>query len=263
MRAIWKSAVSFGLVNVPVRLYSATENHDVQFRQVHEKDGGRITYQRICSLDGEEVAYRDIAKGYETDDGQMVVLTDDDVAELPLSTSKEIAVERFVPVEQISPMLFDKVYYLEPEKSALKPYALLRSALEESGRVAVVTVALRTRQTVAILRVHDDALVLQALLWPDEVREPDFAVLGETTDVTDAERSMAAMLVESLSGDFEPEAFEDGYEQAIKAVVRAKLDGGEVTQPQEEGEQSAEVVDLLFALQASVDRAKKARGEAS
>lgn len=262
MRAIWKGAVSFGLVNVPVRLYSATENHDVQFRQVHAEDGGRIKYQRVCSLDGEKVAYSDIAKGYETDEGQMVVLTDADLAELPLSTSKEIAVDRFVPAEQISPLVLDKVYYLEPDKAAIKPYALLRSALEESGRVAVVTVAIRTRVTVAVLRVHEDTLVLQTLLWPDEVREPDFAVLAEKSEVTDAERAMAAMLVESLSGDFDPSAYEDEYEQAVKQLVEAKLAGGEVHEPDAEKEESAEVVDLLAALQASVDRAKKARGEA-
>ena len=263
MRAIWKGAVSFGLVNVPVRLYSATENHDVQFRQVHEKDGGRIKYQRVCSIDGEQVAYSDIAKGYETPEGQMVVLTDADLADLPLSTSKEIAVDRFVPAEQISPLVLDKVYYLEPDKAALKPYALLRSALEESGRVAVVTVSLRTRVTVAVLRVEGKAIVLQTLLWPDEVREPDFAVLEEKTEVTDAEQAMAAMLVESLSGDFDPEAYEDTYEQAVREVVEAKLAGGEVKEPEDKPEESAEVVDLLAALQASVDRAKKARGEAA
>ena len=262
MRAIWKGAVSFGLVNVPVRLYSATENHDVQFRQVHSADGGRIKYQRVCSIDGETVPYADIAKGYETPDGQMVVLTDADLAELPLSTSKEIAVDRFVPAEQISPLMLDKVYYLEPDKAALKPYALLRSALEESGRVAVVTVALRTRVTVAILRVHDEALALQTLLWPDELREPDFAVLSDTPEVTDAESAMAAMLVESLSGDFDPNSYEDHYEQAVRQVVEAKLAGGEVQENPAPQEETAEVVDLLAALQASVERAKKARGEA-
>ncbi|MCI0153505.1 Ku protein [Dermacoccus nishinomiyaensis] len=263
MRAIWKGAVSFGLVNVPVRLYSATENHDVQFRQVHEKDGGRIKYQRVCSIDGEQVAYSDIAKGYETPEGQMVVLTDADLADLPLVTSKEIAVDRFVPAEQISPLVLDKVYYLEPDKAALKPYALLRSALEESGRVAVVTVSLRTRVTVAVLRVEGKAIVLQTLLWPDEVREPDFAVLEAKAEVTDSEQAMAAMLVESLSGDFDPEAYEDTYEQAVREVVEAKLAGGEVKEPEDKPEESAEVVDLLAALQASVDRAKKARGEAA
>ena len=147
MRAIWKGAVSFGLVSVPVKLYSATESHDVSFRQVHAKDGGRIKYQRVCSIDGEEVAYADIAKGYETEDGEMVILTDDDMAELPSTSSREIAVEKFVPRDQIDPMLFEKSYYLEPEKTGAKPYALLRQALLDADRMAVVTVALRKRTT--------------------------------------------------------------------------------------------------------------------
>ena len=149
MRAIWKGAVSFGLVSVPVKLYAATESHDVQFRQVHAKDGGRIKYQRVCSIDGEEVAYADIAKGYETDDGQMVILDDDDLAELPSSSSREISVEKFVPSEQIDPILFEKSYYLEPDKAAAKPYALLREALKEADRMAVVTVAMRNRTNTA------------------------------------------------------------------------------------------------------------------
>ena len=173
MRAIWKGAVSFGLVNVPVRLYSATENHDVQFRQVHRTDGGRIKYQRVCSIDGEQVAYDDIAKGYETEDGQMVVLTDEDLAELPVSSSREIAVEKFVPADQIDPMLLEKSYYLEPDKAAAKPYALLRDALKAADRMAVVTVSIRTRMTIAVLRVRDDVIVMQTMLWPDEVRSPE------------------------------------------------------------------------------------------
>ena len=155
MRAIWKGAVSFGLVSVPVKLYAATETHDVSFRQVHAKDGGRIKYQRVCSLDGEEVPYSDIAKGYETEDGEMVILSDDDMAELPATSSREIAVEKFVPSDQIDPMLFEKSYYLEPEKSGAKPYALLRQALKDADRMAVVTVALRQRTSVAVLRVRE------------------------------------------------------------------------------------------------------------
>ena len=166
MRAIWKGAVSFGLVNVPIRLYSATENHDVQFRQVHREDGGRIKYQRVCSIDGEPVSYDDIAKGYETEDGDMVVLTDEDLKDLPLASSKEIAVQKFVPAEQIDPMLLDKSYYLEPDKAAAKPYILLRDALEQADRMAVVTVAIRTRTTMAVLRVKDGVIVMQTMLWP-------------------------------------------------------------------------------------------------
>ena len=155
MRAIWKGAVSFGLVNVPVRLYSATENHDLSFHQVRRSDGSRIRYKRVAQADGEEVAYKDIAKAYETDDGKTVVLTDEDLASLPNRSSKEISVERFVPRDQIDPILYDKAYYLEPDAMGAKAYGLLREALKESDRVAVVTVSVRTRMTMAVLRVMD------------------------------------------------------------------------------------------------------------
>ena len=263
MRAIWKGSVSFGLVSVPVKLYAATESHDVSFRQVHAKDGGRIKYQRICSLDGEEVAYSEIAKGYETEDGEMVVLTDDDLRDLPLSSSREIAVEKFVPSDQIDPMLFEKSYYLEPEGAGAKPYALLREALKDADRVAVVTVALRQRTTTAVLRVRStergDVIVLQTMMWPDEVRVPDFSV--EVGEVKDAEVSMAKMLVETLSGNFDPTEFEDDYAEAVEAVVKAKLEGGEVHRTETSTKSSGEVVDLLAALQRSVAAAKKSRGE--
>ncbi|UAL30757.1 Ku protein [Nocardioides rotundus] len=263
MRAIWKGSVSFGLVSVPVKLYSATESHDVSFRQVHAKDGGRIKYQRVCSIDGEEVAYADIAKGYETEDGEMVVLTDDDLADLPVSSSREIAVEKFVPREQIDPLLFEKSYYLEPEKSGAKPYSLLVQALKDSDRVAVVTVALRQRTTMATLRVREteagDVIVMQTMMWPDEVRTPDFEI--DAGEVKDAEVKMAQMLVETLAGDFDPEEFEDDYAEAVEAVVKAKIEGGEVQRTATSTKSSGEVVDLLAALQKSVEAAKTARGE--
>ncbi|NPC97911.1 Ku protein [Nocardioides sp. zg-DK7169] len=261
MRAIWKGAVSFGLVNVPVKLYAATESHDVSFRQVHAKDGGRIRYQRICALDGEEVPYADIAKGYETEDGEMVILDDEDLAELPSTSSREISVEKFVPSDQIDPMLFEKSYYLEPEKSGAKPYALLRQALRDADRMAVVTVALRQRTSVAVLRVRDDVIVLQTMMWPDEVRTPDFNVDGG--DVKPAEVKMATMLVETLAGDFDPTEFEDDYAEAVEALVKAKVEGGEVQRTPTSTKSSGEVVDLLAALQRSVDAAKKGRGEAT
>ena len=261
MRAIWKGAVSFGLVSVPVKLYAATESHDVSFRQVHAKDGGRIKYQRVCSLDGEEVAYADIAKGYETEDGEMVILSDDDMAELPSTSSREIAVEKFVPSEQIDPMLFEKSYYLEPEKTGAKPYALLRQALLDADRMAVVTVALRQRTTVGVLRVKDDVIVLQTMMWPDEIRTPDFSV--DTGEVKPQEVKMANMLVETLAGDFDPTEFEDDYAEAVEALVKAKIEGGEVKRTATSTKSSGEVVDLLAALQRSVDAAKTARGESS
>lgn len=262
MRAIWKGAVSFGLVNVPVRLYSATENHDVQFRQVHRTDGGRIRYKRFCTIDGEEVAYDDIAKGYETEDGNMIVLTDEDMSELPTRSSKEISVEKFVPEEQIDPMLLDKSYYLEPDKSATKPYVLLREALEVQGRMAVVTVSIRTRMTMAVLRVRDGVIVMQTMLWPDEIRAADFATI-EDQEVSEREMSMARMLIDELAGDYDPDEYEDDYAQAVEALVRAKLEGGEVQQVESDEEESGEVVDLLAALARSVEKAKASRGESS
>ena len=262
MRAIWKGAVSFGLVNVPVRLYAATENHDVQFRQVHRTDGGRIRYKRFCSKDGQEVAYDDIAKGYETEDGQMIVLTDEDMAELPTRSSKEISVEKFVPEDQIDPMLLDKSYYLEPDKTATKPYVLLREALEAQGRMAIVTVSIRTRMTMAVLRVRDGVIVMQTMLWPDEIRSADFASV-EDQELSDKEMSMARMLIDELAGDYDPDEFEDDYALAVEALVRAKIDGGQVQQVEDDEEESGEVVDLLAALARSVEKAKAARGESS
>ena len=262
MRAIWKGAVSFGLVNVPVRLYAATENHDVQFRQVHRTDGGRIRYKRFCSKDGQEVAYDDIAKGYETEDGQMIVLTDDDMAELPTRSSKEISVEKFVPEDQIDPMLLDKSYYLEPDKTATKPYVLLREALEAQGRMAIVTVSIRTRMTMAVLRVRDGVIVMQTMLWPDEIRSADFASV-EDQELSDKEMSMARMLIDELAGDYDPDEFEDDYALAVEALVRAKIDGGQVQQVEDDEEESGEVVDLLAALARSVEKAKAARGEST
>jgi DNA end-binding protein Ku len=263
MRAIWKGAVSFGLVSVPVKLYAATESHDVSFRQVHAKDGGRIKYQRVCSIDGEEVAYADIAKGYETADGEMVILDDDDMAELPSASSREIAVEKFVPRDQIDPMLFEKSYYLEPEKSGAKPYALLRQALLDADRMAVVTIALRNRTSMAVLRVrpsdNGDVIVLQTMMWPDEVRTPDFNVDGG--EVKDAEVKMANMLIETLAGDFDPGEFEDDYAEAVEALVKSKIEGGETKRKPVEAKTSGEVVDLLAALQKSVEAAKTQRGE--
>ncbi|MGO1166704.1 MAG: Ku protein [Janibacter sp.] len=263
MRAIWKGAVSFGLVNVPVRLYSATENHDVQFRQVHRTDGGRIRYKRFCSVDGEEVAYDDIAKGYETEDGEMVVLNDEEMASLPTRSSKEISVEKFVPEDQIDPMLFEKSYYLEPDKSATKPYVLLREALEAQGRMAIVTVSIRTRMTMAVLRVRDGVIVMQTMMWPDEIRSADFAAVEEAGEASEKEMSMARMLIDELAGDYDPDEFEDDYAIAVEDLVKAKIDGGEVRAPEVEEDEGGEVVDLLAALAQSVEKAKSSRGEST
>ncbi|HSP60267.1 MAG TPA: Ku protein [Ornithinimicrobium sp.] len=266
MRAIWKGAVSFGLVNVPVRLYSATENHDLSFHQVRASDGSRIRYKRVAQADGEEVAYKEIAKAYETDDGRTVVLTDEDLSSLPNRSSKEITVERFVPIDQIDPILYDRAYYIEPDAMGAKAYGLLREALRESERVAVVTVSVRSRMTMAVLRVMDGAIVLQTLLWPDEIRDASrLDHLDEVSDPKENEVAMARMLVESMAGDFEPEGHVDDYKEAVEALVQSKIEGGEVTEPPESEDdgESGEVVDLLAALQRSVERARAGRGGSS
>ena len=257
MRAIWNGAVSFGLVNVPVRLYAATTNHDIRFHQVHERDGGRIRQKRTCSVCGEEVQYSEIAKGYETDDGQLIMLDDDDLATLPVASGHEIDVVQFVPSDQIDALLLDKSYYLEPESKAVKPYALLREALRETDRMAVVKVALRQRETLALLRVRDEAIVLQTMLWPDEVREPEFETLRTEVDLRPQEMQMASSLVESLSGDFESDQFEDDYRQAVADLIEYKREhgGGRPAPEAAPADEGDDMTDLLTALRRSVEAA--------
>ena len=259
VRSIWKGAISFGLVTIPVKLYSATEEKDVSFHQVRRSDGSRIKYKRVAAVDGEEVAYGDIAKGYELPTGETVVLTDEDFKDLPLTTSKAIDVLAFVPLEQVDPIYFAKSYYLEPEKTGTKPYVLLRQALEESGQIAIVKVALRNREALATLRARDGVFVLETMLWPDEIRTPEFSFLDEQIEVRPQELAMAASLIETLSGDFDPSQYADSYREALQAVIDAKVQGREVVQPESGQPTSGTVVDLMAALRASVDAAKKAQ----
>ncbi|TYK49123.1 Ku protein [Actinomadura decatromicini] len=260
MRSIWKGSISFGLVTIPVKLYSATEQRDVSFHQVHREDGARIKYKRVCTADGEEVSYSDIAKGYELPSGEMVVLTDEDFADLPLTTSRRIDVLQFVEREEVDPIYFAKSYYLEPDAQGAKPYVLLRDALESSGQVAIVKIALRQRESLATLRVRGGVFVLETMLWPDEVREADFPFLDEDIEVRKQELSMATSLIESMEGEFDPTEYKDAYREALQAVIDAKIEGREVARPAEEAEE-APAADLLSALRASVEAAKKSRGE--
>lgn len=263
MRSIWKGAVSFGLVNVPVKVYTATQNHDIKFHQVHETDGGRIRYKRTCSECGKEVTFADIAKGYESADGRLVLLTDEDLKSLPLSSSREIDVVEFVGADEVDPLLLDKSYYLEPDAKALKPYVLLREALEQTDQMAVVKVALRQRESLAVLRVRGNVIVLQTMLWPDEIREPAFDVLDTKVELRSQEVAMAASLVESLAAEFDPSVFEDEYATAVQTLVETKLEGGDVRElaASNEGDEDddAQVLDLLAALQRSVDDANGTR----
>ena len=257
MRSIWKGAISFGLVTIPVKLYSATEEKDVSFHQVRRSDGSRIKYKRVAAVDGEEVAYGDIAKGYELPSGETVVLTDDDFKDLPLTTNRAIDVLQFVPLEEVDPIYFAKSYYLEPDKTGTKPYVLLRKALEESGKVAIVKVALRNRESLAALRVRDGVFVLETMLWPDEVRTASFDFLDEDIEVRPQELAMAGSLIETLTGEFDPAQYSDSYREALQAVIDAKIEGREVVQPEGAQPTSGTVVDLMAALRASVDAAKK------
>jgi DNA end-binding protein Ku len=260
MRSIWKGSVSFGLVSIGVKLYSATEEKDVSFHQVRRSDGSRIRYKRVAEADGEEVAYADIAKGYSLDDGEVVVLTDEDFADLPLPTARVVDVLQFVPLEQIDPIYFAKSYYLEPEKTAVKPYVLLREALEDSGMVGVVKVALRNREQLALLRVRDDVIVLETMIWPDEVRDAEFGFLDEDITVRPQEAAMAKSLVASMAGDFDASEYTDEYRAALQSVIDAKVEGRELVEPAAPATSGGgEVVDLMAALRASVDAAKNAR----
>jgi DNA end-binding protein Ku len=259
VRSIWKGAISFGLVSIPVKLYSATEERDIAFRQVHREDGGRIRYQRVCTTCGEEVSYADIAKGYEMPDGSIVVLTDEDFENVPITTNRMIDVVQFVPLEELDPIYFSKSYYLEPEKAGIKPYVLLARALEESGKVAVVKVALRQREALAAVRVRDGVFVMETMLWPDEVREPQFGFLDDDVEVRPQELAMAGTLIESLSGEFDPNEHKDTYREALEEVIEAKVEGHEIVAPAARPEEGAAVVDLMAALRASVDAAKSGR----
>ncbi|WP_299951765.1 Ku protein [uncultured Modestobacter sp.] len=256
MRSIWRGAVSFGLVSIAVKLYSATEDHDIRFHQVHKADGGRVKYRRVCSVDGEELEYGDIAKGYELPDGQLVVLTDADFDELPLVTTREIEVLQFVDQEQIDPIHFEKTYYLEPDGVATRPYVLLRTALENAGQVAITKIAIRQRESLAALRVRDGVLVLHTMRWPDEIRRPSFGFLDEEVPVRPQELAMAESLISTMAGDFDPAQFTDDYREAMTALLEAKQSGGDVQPaPEAEDDGGGAVVDLMSALRRSVERA--------
>ncbi len=260
MRAIWKGTVSFGLVSIPVNLYVATESKNIAFRQVHVVDGGRIQDKRICLVDGKEVPYTEVAKGYEMPGGAMVILTDDDLASLPVASSKSIEVREFVPLESIDPIYFDRSYYLEPQRDAVKPYLLLRDALVKFGRVAIGKVALRQREALSVLRVYADVILLNTILWPDEVREHDFPFLREPSpQVGPQELALAGSLIASLSAPvFDPTKYKDEYREALQALIEAKITGREIsTLPSESA--GGPVIDLVSALSASVEAANQGR----
>jgi DNA end-binding protein Ku len=256
MQTVWKGTISFGLVSIPVRLVSATQEKDVSFRQVRASDGSRVRYRRVAEADGEEVPYAEIAKGYELPEGGMVVLTDDDLADLPVASGKAVDVVQFVDAGEIDPAAYSRPYYAMPAGDA-KPYVLLRDALAASGKVAVVKLALRSRERLAVLRPSGDALVVQTMLWPDEVRAAEMPDEVREVETTSQEMAMASTFIDTLTGAWDPEAYTDDYRAALEELVASKVEGREVVVPPEaEGEQ-AEVVDLMEALRKSVEAAKE------
>jgi DNA end-binding protein Ku len=256
MRSIWKGAISFGLVTIPVKLYAATEQRDIAFRQVHKADGGQIRFRRVCSVDGEEVPYSDVAKGYPLPSGEMIVLTDEDLASLPLATSKTIEVLQFTSAEQVDPIFFAKSYYIEPDATGARLYALLRDALEQSGRVAIVKVALRQRESLAMLRVREGVFVLETMLWPEEVRAADFPFLDGHIEVRPQELKMAGSLIDTTTAGFDPDEYHDDYREALERVIEAKISGNEAVLPGGEPEEAAPAADLMATLRASVEAAR-------
>jgi len=256
MKSLWKGALTFGLVNIPVRLYSAVEEKSLRFHLLHEEDGGRIKYQRTCAKCGKEVTWDDIVKGYEYSKEQYVTFDQDELSALDVDSIKAIDVVTFVPLEAIDPVYFNKTYYMAPEASGLKAYRLLQEALEAEGQVGIAKIALREKEHLATIRLKDDVFVLETMHWPDEIRAPEFEELGKRVDVRDAEVKMARQLIQQLSGDFHPEEFSDDYRVRLEELVEQKIEGQEIVVAAAPEEEPTKVVDLMEALKASVADAK-------
>jgi len=235
-------------------VYGATEAKSLRFHQLHEPDGGRIRYKRVCSVDGEEIDYSEIVKGYEYEKDHYVTLTDEELDSLPVSTAKAIEIERFVEADEIDPIYFQKAYYLVPEGTGVKAYHLLREAMADDGKVALAKVAFRDKEHLATLRLRDNVFVLETMFWPDEIRVPKFDVLDESVELRPQEIRMARSLIDSLTDAFQPEEFHDEYRAALEELVQKKIQGEEITYTEEA--EPSKVVDLMEALKASVEAAK-------
>jgi len=254
-RAMWKGAISFGLVTIPVSVYPATEEKTLRFNQLHDEDGGRVRMKRVCSIDGEEVGYEHIVKGYEYEKDRYVILTDEDFEAIPVESSRAIDIQQFVELEEIDPMQYKKSYYLVPEETGAKAYALLREALNRSGKVGIAKVSFRDKEHLAALRFRDEAFVLETMYWPDEIREADFGGVDVSAKIRPNELEMAQTLIENLTADWDPAELKDDYREALLRIVEAKINGEEIEIV--EAEPTAKVVDLMEALKASVAAAKK------
>ena len=261
-RTMWKGAISFGLVSIPVALYPATEEKTLRFNQLHDEDHGRIKYQRVCAIDGAEVPYEHIVKGYEYEKDRYVILTDEDFDAVPVESSRAIDIVQFVDLEEIDPIYFKKTYYLVPEEIGVKAYTLLREAMTETGRVGIAKVSFRDKEHLAALRFKDDVFVLETMFWPDEIRAAEFDELGKATriKVRPQEVKMAESLIENLTSEFSPSEYHDEYRQALMQIVEKKVAGEEIEVVPEREE--TKVVDLMEALKQSVAATKKASAAA-
>lgn len=257
MRVMWKGAISFGLVTIPVKVFGATETRSVGFHQLHDEDHGRIQYRRYCSVCGQEVPFEHIVRGHEHEKDSYVVVSDEELGALEVKSSRAVDILQFVDPAEIDPIYFQRSYYLVPDKIGAKAYHLLRQAMAEGDRVAVAKVAFRDKEHLATVRVQGDVLVLETMYWPDEIRAPAFAELEAPVEVRPKELEMAVSLIESLTGPWNPEEFRDEYRDAVLELIEKKVAGEEITVAP--AAEPAEVVDLVAALKASVDAAKKRR----
>jgi len=235
MRNLWAGAISFGLVNIPVRLYPATEQRGPAFRQVHREDGGKISFRRVCTACGRDIPYAEVAKGYERPGGDVVLLSDEELAGLPRERTHRIDVLSFTRAHQIDPILAARSYYLEPEESATPAYLVFREALRRTGKVAIATVTLRQRESLAWLRARDGVLVLHTLLRPGEIRAADFPFLDPGTEVLRPELALATALIDAMTAEFGPAAHQDRYRAELEDLIRAKVSGaGEHAAPDDD-----------------------------
>jgi DNA end-binding protein Ku len=258
MRPIWKGAITFGLISIPVKLYGATEDRTVHFNLLHEKDGERVHNKRVCDK-GHEVEWNELVRGYEYSKGRYVVFTDEELEAAGVDSVKAVDIDAFVAYDEIDPMYFNKSYYVVPDKGGEKAYRLLAYALEETGQSAVGKITLREKEHLATLRLSDGVFVLETMHWPDEIRNAKFDELKSRPKLSDNEKKMARSLVDQLSGDFKPDQYKDEYRTAIKKLAKKKIEGKEITVTEKE-EQPAGVIDLMEALRQSVEQAKKGGG---
>ena len=257
-RSIWSGAITFGLITIPVGLYTATEERDISFHQLSAKDKSRIQYKRVSSKSGREVDWDDIVKGYEYEDGKYVIFTPEEIDQIAPESSRAIDVVQFVQADEIDPIYFERTYFVAPTKVAVKAYTLFTKALSEADRVALAKVAIREKERLCALRVRDDMLVMETMNWPDEIREPNFEQLKPKPRVSADELKMARLLIDQLTDDFDPSRFEDSYRARLEEAIEAKINGDEITVTEIEAP-TAQVTDLLEALRASVDQTRAKR----